>query len=235
MLTKHSHMLIKMKTKERFYHKLKQKHSRMSCPSIFPTQNLNFWRFCVCMHMYVCMYRHIFHVSAHVAGDQTLASCLPQLLFTSFWDRISPWTWSSLTRQDQQARKPQIHLRNPRITDWRCTATPGFLQECWGLGSKHHISPALLPTLKWEAFGHHTQNCAAFYLPIAVYSIQPKKRNSQFTLNKGVSPVVLSTTGVRYLFVWGGGGQERGAPCSTGCLVMGSPQVGSVSTTPSSN
>lgn len=122
-----------------------------------------------------------------------------------------------------------------RITDWRCTATPGFLQECWGLGSKHHISPALPPTLKWEAFGHHTQNCAAFYLPIAVYSIQPKKRNSQFTLNKGVSPVVLSTTGVRYLFVRGGGGQEGGAPCSTGCLVMGSPQVGSASTTPSSN
>lgn len=115
MLTKHSHMLINMKTKEQFYHhKLKQKHSRMSCPSIFPTQNLNFWRFCV----YVCMYRHIFHVSAHVAGDQTLASCLPQLLSTSFWDRISPWTWSSLTRQDQQASKPQIHLHVPQIQDY---------------------------------------------------------------------------------------------------------------------
>lgn len=66
---------------------------------------------------------------------------------------------------------------------------------------------------------------------IVVYSIQSKKKNPQFTLNKGFSAVTLSTTGARESFAGGC------AVYMTGCLaaVQVPSQVDSAKTTPSSN
>ena len=184
MQTKPSYTWIKLKTVERFYHrKLKQKRSRMKCPSIFPIKNLKPRRFCICVYMHMCVYIcvcvciHMFHVSTH--GDQKLASCV----FFSwslpyFWDKLSHWTWSSLTQQDQQGSNFKIRLHpRSRIRTGSRTATPGFLQEHWGSCSKHRISPAPRHTFKWEAFGRYTQTCVALYIAYSClfYSAQEEK------------------------------------------------------------
>lgn len=131
------------------------------------------------MCTYVCLYVniHMFHVSTHVDGDQTLASYVFSWSLSYFWDMTSHWTRSSLTQQGQQAVNFKSHLHpRSRNTDGCCSTTPGFLQGCWGSYSKHCISPAHFPPSNGKPLVITYKAVLPCTLSIAVFLFSPRRK-----------------------------------------------------------
>lgn len=93
---------------------------------------------CVCTCAYMSM-----HVKSR---DQHQLSSSIFRLHCMFWDRVSPWCWSSSIQQNWPVSKPQIvpPSASPILKSQVCTAMPDFLHGNWNSGPHAYMGSIVL-------------------------------------------------------------------------------------------